>query len=173
MKNEQTRFDKEIMKVDERVNICYMVFNAMLLKIFPDKDSENNDWISWDEKVAFLPLDGSIEIINQDLKLEKLNYRNILQLYLNEVSEASISGDYSRAERILGYMKSIQRQDELAESVPNKSKVKLEIFYNKAKIFIQLKNWYSYLSVILLLLAFIDNIKTNRNKLLSYLLNFS
>ncbi len=171
-KSEQNKFDKEIIKVDERVNICMMVFQGNLLKIFPEQGSLNNKWISWDEKPAFTPLTGSIKILNEDLQLEVLNYSNILRLYLTEVLEATKSGSYSRADKILGYIESIQRNSTAAEILPTQSMVNFEIRYNKSQIFIKLKNWYALLSLILLILAFIDNLRTKKSKIIRLMLNF-
>jgi cytochrome c-type biogenesis protein CcsB len=40
---ERTRYDKELMKVDERINIVYMIANGDFLKLFPLKDG-TRDW---------------------------------------------------------------------------------------------------------------------------------
>ena len=45
---ERTKTDKEIMKVDERVNILYMIYTGNFLKIFPLHDDSHN-WASPDE----------------------------------------------------------------------------------------------------------------------------
>ena len=34
------------MNVDERVNICYMVYNGSFMRFFPIPDDRNNKWIS-------------------------------------------------------------------------------------------------------------------------------
>ena len=43
-------FDKELIYVDERINVCYMVFNGSLLKILPIPNDANNTWVSPIEK---------------------------------------------------------------------------------------------------------------------------
>ncbi len=168
---EQNNFDKEIIKVDERVNVFMMVFQVSILKIFPEQDSPNNKWISWDENAAKFPLKGVINVINEDLQLPVLNYNNIIQVYFGEVANSTKSGNYSRPEKILGYISSIQRQGSTTDLLPSETKVNAEIFYNKAQIFIVLKNCYSVLSLLLLLLAFIDNVRTKKSKIVSVTLN--
>ncbi len=171
---DQNNFDKEVIKVDERVNILMMTFQVSILKIFPDQDSPTKKWISWDEQGAVVPLKGVINVINDDLKLRVLNYTNIAQIYFEEVVNSIKSGKYDRADKVLGYISSIQRQSSAASSfLPSESKVNAEIFYNKAQIFIFVKNCYGVLSLLLLLLTFIDNVRSKKSKIVTVLLNIS
>jgi cytochrome c-type biogenesis protein CcsB len=169
---EQNKFDKEIIKVDERVNIFMMLYQGTLFKIFPAQGSSNNKWVSWDENPASIPLSGPVNIINNDLQLASFTYSNIMRLYFTEVYNATKTGDYSRAEKILEHINSLQRGSESSYLLPTKKMVDFEISYNNSQIFITLKNWYSLLCVILLLLAFIDNLRTKKSKILGYILNF-
>ncbi|MBL0102291.1 MAG: cytochrome c biogenesis protein CcsA [Bacteroidetes bacterium] len=169
---EQNNFDKEIIKLDERLNVFMMVFKGSILKIFPEPGSPNNKWISFDEPFARVPLTGVINVINQDLKLQVLNYNGIMRVYAQAIIEAKKTGDYSLADRIVGYITSIQRQDATTNLLPSETKISAEVFFNKAQIFITLRNFYSILSLFLLLLAFIDNVRTKKNKIVTTLLNF-
>ncbi len=168
---EQNAFDKEIIRVDERMNVFMMVFRGSILKIFPEPGAPNNKWISWDDPLSKTPLEGVIKIINQDLQLPTLNYAGIMQVYIRSILEAKKTGDYKKADKILGYISSIQRQGTTTHILPSESKVKAEIFYNEAQIFIVLKNLYAVLSLFLLFLAFIDNVKMKKSKVISFLLN--
>lgn len=169
---ERNTFDKEILKVTERVEIFMMTRQGKMLRLFPEQGSLNNTWLSWADSLAYIPLTGPINSINEDLQLKNLNYNSILTLYLKEVSDASKSGDYSRADKILGYIESIQHQSAAAKLLPSETLVNVEIFYNEAKIFITLKNIFGILSILLLLFAFIDNFKSQKNKFVSAALNF-
>jgi cytochrome c-type biogenesis protein CcsB len=55
----------------------------------------------------------------------------------------------------------------------SESKINVEILYNKLQIFIVLRNFYSILSVVLLLLAFIENLQVIKNKFVTWSLNIS
>jgi cytochrome c-type biogenesis protein CcsB len=173
-KNPEKRntFDKEILKVVERIEILKMALQGKMLRLFPEQGSLNNKWINWADSPAYITLTGPINIINEDLQLKKLNYNSILTLYFKEVSDASKSGDYSKADKILGYIESIQRNSAAAKLLPSKTLVNAEIFYNEAKIFITLKNILGILSIVLLLFSFIDNLKSKKSKLVSVALNF-
>ncbi|MBU8893884.1 MAG: cytochrome c biogenesis protein CcsA [Bacteroidales bacterium] len=165
---EQTKFDKEIIKVTERVNICIMTYNGSLLKIFPEQNSINNNWINWNDSVALSSLTGNLEMLNADFQLPKLNYRNIMQVYLKSVSEAQKTGNYYRPNQILGYIESIQRQNISDNILPTKFKVGIEIFYNKAKIFIHLKYIYAILGLSLLIFTMVENFTSSNNKIIRY-----
>jgi cytochrome c-type biogenesis protein CcsB len=167
--SEQNSFDKEIIKVDERINIFQMALTGNMLKIFPQQGSANNKWISYDDIAAKVPLTGVITVMNQDLKLDPLNYNTFMTAYLKAVS----TGDYSRADKMLGYITSMQRNSDNGGYLASESKINAEILYNKLQIFITLRNVYSMLSVILLLLAFIDNLWIKKNKIITWLLNIS
>jgi len=173
-KNPEKRntLDNEVLKVAERVEIFKMTLQGKMLRLFPEQGSLNNKWINWAEPLAYSPLTGPLSFINEDLQLEHLNYNSILTLYFKEVSNASNSGDYARANKILGYIESIQRQSTAAKLLPSETLVNAEVFYNEAKIFIILKNTLGVLSILLLLFSFIDNLKTKKSRLVSGTLNF-
>jgi cytochrome c-type biogenesis protein CcsB len=167
--SEQNSFDKEIIKVDERINIFQMALKGSMLKIFPQQGSANNKWISYDDIAAKEPLTGVVTVMNRDLKLDPLNYNTFMTAYLNAIS----TGDYSRADKMLGYITSLQRNSDKGGYLASESKINTEILYNKLQIFIMLRNVYSILSVILLLLAFIDNLWIKKNKIITWSLNIS
>ncbi len=169
--SEQDPIDKEIIKVNERIEIFISAFQGRLFKIFPTQDASNNKWVSLDDPLAKTPLTGLIEKMNNDWKLEELTYYNVMKLYLTEVYKGTNSGDYSRADKILGDIDRLQRQSSISSALPSKAKVEKEIQYNKSKIFINLKNIYALLSVVLLILAFIDNLRVKKSKLLGIVLN--
>jgi len=168
---ERNKFDKEIIKINERLEVFMMAFQGHMLDVFPVQNSENNKWVSWDDQLAGQPLTGSIRIINDDLQLPVLNYSNIMRAYFSALIDATKTADYSKADKILGYINSIQRQSSSADIIPSETKVEREISYNKSNIFINLKNVYALLSMLLLVLVFIDNLRTKTSKIVSWSLN--
>lgn len=169
--SEQNALDKEIIKVNERIDIFIRAFQGKLFKIFPAQGASNNKWIDIGSPLAKAPLSGEIQKLNEDWQLPELNYYNIMKLYLTEVFNAINTGDYSRADKILGDIDSIQRQSDTSGLLPSTVKVQREINYNDSKIFINLKNTYALLSIILLILAFVDNLRVKKSKILSIVLN--
>ncbi len=168
---QRNKFDKEIIKINERLEVFMMAFQGSMLKIFPTQDSKNNQWVSWDEQLAQQPLRGSIRIINDDLQLPLLNYNGIMRAYFMETLNATKTADYAKADKLLGYLKSIQRYSDSADIIPSETKIKKEISYNNSSIFIKLRNTYGLLSILLLILAFIDNLQSKKIKFLTWSLN--
>jgi cytochrome c-type biogenesis protein CcsB len=169
---EQNKFDKEIIKLNERLEVFMMAYQGKMLKVFPVQNDPNHKWINWTDPLSKEELTGDLRMLNDAMGLEEFNYMNIMKLYLTSVLNATKTSDYSEADKIIGYLDNIQRQSSAASLLPSKSKVKKEIQYNNSKIFINLKNIYALLSVILLLLTFIDNVRIKKNKILGYTLNF-
>lgn len=167
----QNKFDKEVIKLNERLEIFMQAFQGNSLAIFPVQNSKNNKWINWNDPMASVPLTGTIKILNDDLQLQVFNYRNLMRLYLLEVKKAAATGNYSNANKILGYIDGIQRQSDAAGILPSKAKIDKEVEYNESKIFINLKNIYGLLSILLLGFAFVDNLLSKRNKFVYYALN--
>ncbi|MEI8202353.1 MAG: cytochrome c biogenesis protein CcsA [Bacteroidota bacterium] len=169
--SEQNAFDKEIIKLDERANICRMVFEGSMLKIFPIDDSKSLTWVQANDTLAFYPLKASLKGINEDLQLPIFNYTNLAQAYFLRLAEGISTGNYAKADKMIEYFDNIQRQSNAATDIPSKSKVDLEIFYNKAKIFENLRNVYAVLSLLLLSLAFYENLSVKKNNIVKWILN--
>jgi|CXWL01.1.fsa_nt_gi cytochrome c-type biogenesis protein CcsB len=161
--SQQNRFDKELIKVDERVNLYYMLLQGSLLKIFP-VDNASAKWVDWNDSLAKRPLTGTMGLINNDLQLKDFNYSSILWAYLQELMAGFHSGNFDKADRILGYIKNIQQNSVLAKKFPSEAKISAEIHYNKLKIFNKLKGYYGLLSLLLLIFGFTYNLKSKNFK---------
>ena len=164
---QQNAFDKELIKVDERVNLYFMMLQGSLMKIFP-VERESKKWIDWNDSLALQPLKGTIEIINKDLQLKEFNYSGILRSYFQSLMAGYHSGDFSQSEKILGYIKDIQKNNILADKFPSESKISAEIKYNKRNIFNKLKGYYALVSILLILFAFMSNLGTRHRKWLGW-----
>ncbi|MEA1897107.1 MAG: cytochrome c biogenesis protein CcsA, partial [Bacteroidota bacterium] len=132
----RTKFDQEVMKVDERVNVCYMVYSGSLLRIFPVKNDPNQKWYS--------PNDAGQMLSSED----SLFVSGVLSLYRNSLMAEE--NTYNLSEIVNG----IKKFQELnaGEIYPSRTKTSFEIFYNKAHIFDKLAKYYGIIGFILLLL---------------------
>ena len=43
----RSEYEKDIIKVDERVNICFTIFSGGIFRFFPLADDANNSWLSY------------------------------------------------------------------------------------------------------------------------------
>jgi cytochrome c-type biogenesis protein CcsB len=148
--SKQSTFDKEVMKVDERVNIFFMVYSGAFLNIFPVPENENNKWIKSTEASMYLEGD------------EALFVKGILGMYYDEVRKAVSSGDWTAADEHLEYIFSYQNKYG-AEVIPPESKVSMEIFYNNYDIFQKLSRYFGLIGFILLIFHFINILKPRIN----------
>ena len=94
-----------------------------------------------------------------------------MRMYFASLISATQTDDYSTANKVLSYISCIQRSGNNESILPSEFKINAEINYNKAQVFIFLRNVYSILSLFLLLFAFIDNVKSKKSKFISAALN--
>lgn len=138
----RNKFDKEIINVDERVNICYQIFRGDFLKIFPVPNDERKSWVTH-------------STIPPDMKKEDADFAgSILKMYYGEYNNATLSGNWSKSDEYLGFIKKYQ-QTYGADIIPSPSKISLEIFYNDFNIFGKLAKIFALLGFILLVFHFV------------------
>ncbi len=154
--SDQTNFDKEVIAVDERLQILSSIINGQYLRIIPIKNELNNTWTSWITPAFTI-----------DTTAQKF-FKN----YFTAVGKAEKSGDWKEA----GI--AIEKIDEYQQTwgetiVPSKQKVNIEVFYNKLNIFFWLMIAYSILGSILLITAFVEVFSKKANtirKIISFLI---
>ena len=139
------QFDKDIMKVDEKLNICYMVYTGEMLRLLPDPTDPYKPWLSTANPVTGVSSEDSAMIAQ------------ILPAYFNAVK----TGDYKQATDLREGIRLFQQK--FGGSVlPSESKVKAEILYNKLMIFDNLSKVYGVLGIIMLVLIFVNMFKSNK-----------
>ncbi len=138
----RNQFDKELIRVDERVNIFYMATLGQFLKIFPKPGDIHHSWYTPKAQNLRMPEDDSVFV------------SNIFGLYLSAVLEGNNSGDYSQATEYLEGIKNYQYKYG-EEIIPPESKLEAEIWYNNANIFLKLGQAYGLLGFVLLIMLFI------------------
>ena len=153
--NTRNKFDKEIINVDERVNIVYTVFSGDFLTVFPIPGHDNYKWVSPNE------LD---EMDNEDSAL----MMNIVTSYFNAVR----SNDRATANLLLNSIK-VNQEKYGASIIPSKTKIKIEIFYNNINIFGKLSKIFLFTGLILLVLQLVtlfnQKFKFNRLKQIAFI----
>ena len=156
----RNRWDKEIIKVGDKMETFYRAQRGELLTIFPTLDStKNNQWISIYDEESVRDLVGTLETKGQSLDLTNYSYVKLLSQYFIFLRK----GDYSSADGMLSLIDQIQRKYTPEGFLPSPSKIDLEINYNNSGIFGNIKNHYMYLSVFLLLFAFVEALVSNRD----------
>ena len=141
-------FEKQLLKVDERVNIMGMIFAGSLLNVVPLPGDANNTWIS--EHVHGNQQQGS-EVAQRLFPA----YRSALHKALHE-------GDEELANKVLTELAEYQRRAG-ASIMPSETKIDAEILLNNSKVFNRLALWYILLGLAFLVLLFVSVFKPDWN----------
>ncbi len=133
--------EKNVIKLDERLNITWTIFNGQFLKIFPNLNNASNKWFAPKEDTNFSG--------NNLLVFEKMipTYFDALQLGIS-------TKDWTKADEVVEILKKFQQTNATANVFLKPSKVALEISYNKQQIFFKCMMYYSLIGLLLLIVGF-------------------
>lgn len=140
---ERGTYEKDIIKVDEKLNIIYSVFNGALLNIFPKVYDEQSvdDNFKW-----YSPLEAMQEFSGQN----QAAIGSVVRGLFNSTMDFDWSSANNYIDMIALY------QDKVGTDIkPTASKVNAEIVFNKLDIFFNLTLAYVLLGFIMIVLAFV------------------
>ncbi len=141
MPAERTRFDKDLMKLDEQINIMHQLLNHQMLNLFPLVDDLAHKWYApGDDLSAFASKDSMF-------------VSRILDWYLGEVQESLKTGDWSKADEVAKMITTYQEAKNTTLDIDPK-KIKTELKYNRMEVFRWTKIGYLILGGLLLLITF-------------------
>ena len=143
---EQSKYDKELIKIDERVNVAYMAYQASLLKLYPVPNDASNKWLAPMEAFKALP--------KKEADLVKLS----ISAYFKMVGEGVKTGNWENADTALKGIQIYQKKYGAAV-MPSSDRINMEIQYNKLGLFGKLVPLYLLLGLVLLIFAFINVLK--------------
>lgn len=148
---DRSTFEKELLKVDEKVNICSMVFSGRFMKVFPIPGDTTHFWQSAvpDDPHQTQAFAGTI--------IDKF-YPAYMPTLLNSMQ----TNDWNLANRMVGELAQYQ-QKYGAEVIPSKGKIKAELLLNQLNVFNRLSKLYGLLSLAFLGLLFTSVFKPNLN----------
>lgn len=141
MPAERTRFDKDLMKLDEQINIFHQLINYQMLNLFPKEDDPNHTW--------YAPGDDLSSFSGKD----SMFVSRIMGWYLSEVQEALKSGDWSKADEVVGMIGTYQQAKNKTLDISPK-KIETELKYNRMDVFRWCKIGYLVLGGLMLVLSF-------------------
>ncbi len=134
----RNKLDKAYIALDERVNICFLVFNGNLLTMFPPSN-QTDAWWSAGSKPTGLPSADSLFVNRSfDLLLESLNPSSELQ-----------------PRQILATVAAYQEKFGTG-ILPSESKHSAEMLYNKYQPFKTVFPWYLFIGFVLLFIMFVN-----------------
>lgn len=148
---EQSQYDKDVLKTDERVNIVFGLFTGMYLKIMPLPGDSTNTWYS--------PFDPDAPFEGEDRDF----FNSIVPLYNSSVKKGVETGDWTLANEMIKVIDTYQRRVAPKDLLPSKSKIDLEISYNELDIFKRLMNGYITFGLLLLIIQFFKIFRPQTN----------
>ena len=148
-KNIKNKFEKDLIKIDQRVGLLYNAIYGTIFKIFPIPNDPNNKWVSQPETLM-AGFKGTDSVF----------VRQVLPVYIQMLQKAKESKDYTQVDKVIKGIKNYQQKFG-ATVIPTEQKIKTEIIYNKVQIFKQLAEYLGYASFLMLIFVMIQ-IFTNR-----------
>ncbi|HKK62976.1 MAG TPA: cytochrome c biogenesis protein CcsA [Bacteroidales bacterium] len=149
---ERTDLDKEVMKLDEKINVFYMVQTGAFLKIFPDPEAEDHAWTAVSDLIERSHQDhahGTPGSVSVQQHAESDTLAKVFLLYTGALRD----GDYALADDIVSFIGRYQRENTTYEL--DEGKRKAEILYNKLNLFQRLIKFYGLFGAILLIMQFL------------------
>jgi cytochrome c-type biogenesis protein CcsB len=131
---ERNKMDKEIMKIDERLNIIYMIYKGDFMKLFPLKNG-THDWGS--------PVDALEKATNKE---DSVYIKAIIPALSEAIRNNNISSVRKISESISEYQKRFSQY-----SLPSGSKTDAELLYYKLSVFERLFPFYATVGLIMLI----------------------
>ncbi len=142
MPTQRSGLDKDIIKLDEQVNIFHQVTIGQMLRIFPHETDTNSRWYAPGEDLSVYTGEDSVFVSHSFVT------------YLSEVRRALKSGDWSMADDALQRIRNYQEEKNRTIDI-DADRIRLELMYNKLDLFRRCKIGYLSLGGMMLLLSFV------------------
>lgn len=137
---ERTRLEKDLLKLDEKINILYSLRQGKMFALFPLPGDKGGKWYS--------PGDDLSVYSGRD----SLFVSKIMPWYLGEASAALRTGSWEGAAEVLSMM-NVYQQKQSAVPLLTEGQVWWELFYNKARLFFWSAMGYMAAGLLLLIFA--------------------
>ncbi len=140
--SERSKFDQDVIAVDERVNIFYMAMTGDLLRILPDPRGAKNPWFAPGAETHGLAKNDSGFIAS------------VLPVYLQSLADHDSHQANTILQGIIDYQKKYGK-----EIMQSDAKISAEITYNKLMIFDRLGNYFGLVGIVMLVMVFMNIFK--------------
>tara|TARA_R110002124_G_scaffold57700_8_gene161451 strand:+ start:16644 stop:19751 length:3108 start_codon:yes stop_codon:yes gene_type:complete len=138
--SERNEGHKELLKTDERFNIFYAVLIGDFLKLYPNRLDNNQTWYTSSQFTSGFEEEDAIFV------------QNIGKLYLSNLKEGLLTGNWEKANETFDYIDLYQR--EAGKAVyPSEAEIEGELLFNKLKLGNRLFGYFWLLGLMMLGLA--------------------
>ena len=135
-------FEKEIITLDEKLNIIYMVFYGNVYRIFPIPNDTSNRWYN--------PLEAMQKFSGNSAK----RIKKLTESFVDSVADRR----WSEAQRAIESIKSYQYRYG-ASLIPSETIISAKMLYNRLHLFPRLVPVYLLMGIVLLILGFLQVFK--------------
>ena len=137
----RSKYDKDVLTVDERINICFTIYNGDIFRFFPLANDSNNTWFTSGQNSFFSGKDS-------------LFVTNIMFMYMNALDRAINDNNWVTCDSVVSYISRFQNIYG-KQVMPEDYKVDLEVMYNKLNIFSNLFMYYFIVGFIFLIVLIV------------------
>jgi len=143
---ERNQYDNQLIKIDERLSVAYMVYMGSLLQIYPIPHDINNKWLNPQDAIKTFPDKLSVMI------------RQMTGHLFNGVEMGLKDGNWTNAHQAIDMMSLYQKKFG-GEVLPSKQHIDMEIQYNSLGLLSKIVPIYLVVGILLLILSFINVLK--------------
>ncbi len=147
---ERSKFDKELIKIDERLNIAYYIYNGDFFRSFPLVSDPENKWYTPGEFRQSFPYNEQMKVIA------------LLTKQQEGLMQGITAGNWEIADAAVDDIIAYQKENGAAV-IPSDTVINLEMLYNELAIFERLYPVYLIAGLILMLMIFIRLAKPSLN----------
>lgn len=149
-------YEKELLKLDEKLNILNMLFSGTLLKIIPNVNDANNTWLA------------NHNHGNSESQITS----KFFNAYKTTLEESIHNNNYTAANKLIKELKDYQIKNG-GSIMPSETKINAEILLNNSNVFNRLALLYITLGLFFLFFLFLSVFKPKINLKLTYKILFS
>jgi len=135
--NKRGTFEREVIAMDEKLNVIYMIFYGNLFKIYPLENDPANTWYN------------PLKAMDMFTGKAKIAVEQMTRGLIDTIG----AGDWAAANRTIEKIRNYQYRYGAA-LIPAQSKIDAEFFYNQINLFPRLVGIYMILGMLLLIAGF-------------------
>lgn len=155
--SERDAFDKDLLKLNEQVNLMDMLLNRRAFRLFPLPADSTHTWYSPGDDLSVFSGKDSMFVLR------------IFDWYLDEVSSSLKSGDWKTPDEIAGMIDTYQQAKASGVDISHK-RMETEVKYNRFNVFRYCRMGYLILGGICLVLSLLSLMGYGRYRLFKVLL---
>lgn len=139
---DRSKYDNDLLKLDEQINIMFLLINHQIPALFPDAEDPNHTWYASGDNLSGFP--------NEDSLFISRSYN----FYISEATQSMKSNNWEQPEVVINTIKEYQIAKDAAKLIDS-DKISAEVKYNKLDIFSKVRGSYFILGGLLLIISFI------------------